>query len=78
MYRQLAPNRTMGDLLEPERTPLSLDWKNAIAYLKRKLPPYPGFHFLPRQTVREVFPHTAYRLSFLLERSKSLPHNPGR
>jgi len=34
-------------------------------------PPYPGFHFPATSTVREVFPHTAYRLSFFLERSKS-------
>jgi hypothetical protein len=39
--------------------------------------PLAGFHSPPPQTVREVLPHTAYRLSVPLERSKPMPHIPG-
>jgi len=39
--------------------------------------PLAGFHSPPPQTVREVLPHTAYRLSVPLERSKPTPHIPG-
>jgi hypothetical protein len=39
--------------------------------------PLAGFHPPPPQTVREVLPHTAYRLSVPLERSKPMPHIPG-